>query len=257
MVKDVAKGPTSGGNKEKGLLLKATVRARWPRRLTVHPWGLCFWVAARPCGWWGLNVQEVSLRIHNLSASNSGLGNGSSRSPNQHTHSCLPAPGGETMARFLPENVTEQGQVPAVLWRLSRCLSAAGPLGWLSLSLQPDTVEFTFGERDIEEREEASSEGSHPPAGRSWRRRVFVSGFTTVAGADGRRDQGMECRNLSPESLNPYHWEEWDSISTAVLRQWTSGVMHVKRLCKLQGPPGKDAGTALSVHWEFCIHHLI
>lgn len=37
MVKDVAKGPTSGGNKEKGLLLKATVRARWPRRLTVHP----------------------------------------------------------------------------------------------------------------------------------------------------------------------------------------------------------------------------
>lgn len=78
------------------------------------------------------------------------------------------------------------------------------PLG-LTVIVLTATVEFTFGERDIEEREEASSEGSHPPAGRSWRRRVFVSGFTTVAGADGRRDKGMECRNLSPESLNPYH----------------------------------------------------
>lgn len=32
---------------------------------------------------------------------------------------------------------------------------------------------------------------------------MFVSGLT-VARADGRRDSGMECWSLSPESLNPY-----------------------------------------------------
>lgn len=40
MVKDVTKGQTSGGDKEKGLLLKVTagaMLARWPRWLTVHP----------------------------------------------------------------------------------------------------------------------------------------------------------------------------------------------------------------------------